>query len=382
MSTLVKTHLAELGQIKVHHMEKGLFVFHLEYDELNRMVLEKGPWSFSPHPLILRPWKVGMPLYKPEVDHLHIWVQFSGLPLDLWSPEALNAACKATQVYVPRRRTEVSQGREEARFVEPELKAEVLQQRDVKGDERLDPDLVENSVSRGVKGQIQDMVQNSMLIGAVSVPTPRKVSTVGNLAPIVEGSEGKSCASKSYASVVNTPMVIGGGSFLFSAIYGANVYVKRRTLWQSFVEVKGQGVPWLLVGDFNIIRDITLTSDSSYPPSIAIEEFNSCSDSIDVDKLRKRFKQVKQELGRLNKAHYSDISGRVHDCSERFREVQSDVFHGNLSLQNLDLEKNLRSELVNLSRAELEFMNSKERITWLEQGDFGTKFFSSSVLAY
>ncbi|GAA0184350.1 hypothetical protein LIER_31638 [Lithospermum erythrorhizon] len=229
--------------------------------------------------------------------------------------------------------------------------------------------------------------------------------------------------------------ILGGGTFLLSAVYDANLCVPRRCLWQSLVEVRTRGIPWLLAGDFNIIKDITLTSGNTYPPSIMMEEFNGCLESIDVVELTshgclytwgpksmagessvrkldyvscnedwlkvftqsyahflsldisdhaqiiihlkqdiawgvvdmkgsvlyrfmRRLKQVKQAFSKLNKV-YSEISARVQECSDKFRVVQTDIF-----------------------QAELDFMKNRARITWLEQGDFGRRFFSRSVLAY
>ncbi|GAA0184586.1 reverse transcriptase [Lithospermum erythrorhizon] len=46
------------------------------------------------------------------------------------------------------------------------------------------------------------------------------------------------------------------------------------------------------------------------------------------------------------------------------------------------LERNLRSDFVRLSRVEIELLRNKARVNWLEQGDFGTSYFSKSILAY
>ncbi|GAA0173496.1 hypothetical protein LIER_43948 [Lithospermum erythrorhizon] len=90
MEGFVKSRWAELGEVQVHLMGKGLFVFQMESEEARQGALEKGPWSFSRRPLILKPWSVGMALEKPDVDNLPIWVQYPHLPIDLWTPEALS----------------------------------------------------------------------------------------------------------------------------------------------------------------------------------------------------------------------------------------------------------------------------------------------------
>ncbi|GAA0158739.1 hypothetical protein LIER_15685 [Lithospermum erythrorhizon] len=90
MEGFVKSRWAELGVVRVHLMGKGLFLFQLESEDAKQGALEKGPCSFSRHPLILRSWTVGMTLEKPDVDNLPIWVQYPHLPIDLWTPEALS----------------------------------------------------------------------------------------------------------------------------------------------------------------------------------------------------------------------------------------------------------------------------------------------------
>ncbi|GAA0184585.1 hypothetical protein LIER_31873 [Lithospermum erythrorhizon] len=76
-----------------------------------------------------------------------------------------------------------------------------------------------------------------------------------------------------------------GTVFLFSAVYGANLYLRRRDLWQSLGSVVLIGKPWIIAGDFNVIKDITLTSGDSHPPNIAMLEFNTCLEVMDVTKL-------------------------------------------------------------------------------------------------
>ncbi|GAA0158706.1 hypothetical protein LIER_38714 [Lithospermum erythrorhizon] len=90
MDGFVVNKWSEYGAVKAHKMEKGLFVLQHGSEEAKNLTLEKGPWSFSRRPLILCSWDVGMPLDKPEVDLLPIWVQFPHLPLDLWTAEALS----------------------------------------------------------------------------------------------------------------------------------------------------------------------------------------------------------------------------------------------------------------------------------------------------
>ncbi|GAA0173873.1 hypothetical protein LIER_27385 [Lithospermum erythrorhizon] len=181
----------------------------------------------------------------------------------------VEAAYRASQVYVSKQQPEGVPNVEEVSIVEGEGFGVVK-------DTVLESGVVED---RADEMLVQDPGLNSTLVGAVIIPTLGKdvkdtFLTVGGLSLIVEGSGEKSCAPKSYAALVATPtvlgsmdqhilsevQVIGGSFFLFFSIYGANVYVKRRCLWQSLVEVRA-----LLV--------------------LQLEEFNSCLNIIDVVEL-------------------------------------------------------------------------------------------------
>ncbi|GAA0176161.1 hypothetical protein LIER_29206 [Lithospermum erythrorhizon] len=174
MSNFVRNRWAEFGQVKVHRMDKGLFVFPLESEELKK-------------------W---------------FWRRVC-LPLNLWTPEALSII--ASQIIVPlyADRTTSEQNRltyarvcvevsvynvlfdelpnvEEVNIVEGEGSGAVKES-------VLESCVVED---RGDEVLVQDPGLNSTLIGAINFPTPGMavkdtLLTVGGggaLSPIVEGS--------------------------------------------------------------------------------------------------------------------------------------------------------------------------------------------------
>ncbi|GAA0159099.1 hypothetical protein LIER_15964 [Lithospermum erythrorhizon] len=101
-----------------------------------------------------------------------------------------------------------------------------------------------------------------------------------------------------------------------------------------------------------------------------------------IDQLYCRVKLLKSDLGKLNRAHYSDLAGRVKECSDRLSQVQRVTMQGSLSQEDLIEERNLRFEFARLSRVEVSLMSDKARATWIEKGDLSTSFFFRSVLAY
>ncbi|GAA0155286.1 hypothetical protein LIER_13048 [Lithospermum erythrorhizon] len=52
--------------------------------------LDSGPWSFCRRPLLLRPWVVGMPIDKPNVSKVPVWVRYPSIPVECWNGEALS----------------------------------------------------------------------------------------------------------------------------------------------------------------------------------------------------------------------------------------------------------------------------------------------------
>ncbi|GAA0139320.1 hypothetical protein LIER_35067 [Lithospermum erythrorhizon] len=61
--------------------------------------------------------------------------------------------------------------------------------------------------------------------------------------------------------------------------------------------------------------------------------------------------------------------------------MQGRIFNGQWNQEDFILESNLRTELVRVSKAELDLLRSKARLTWLSTRDFITFFFHRSVLA-
>ncbi|GAA0155548.1 hypothetical protein LIER_38111 [Lithospermum erythrorhizon] len=241
MAGFVKNRWSEFGKIKLYHMDKGPFVFQLESEELKLMVLEKGLWSFWRRPLMLRPWKIGVPLYEDrttsEQHHLtyaRVCIEisvdnelFDELPVKYssgqqffqkvayeWVPLKCRrfghaeTSCQAAQMYVPKRKAEVVVG-------EGNLDAFGGESFKAAGGSFSEYTEVGNQKDSGL-AQKELSVQSSMLIGVVNVPTSPTDGTYaqsvqaelgkGLPSPIVEGSEERDFSPKSYASMV-TPMI-------------------------------------------------------------------------------------------------------------------------------------------------------------------------------
>ncbi|GAA0160269.1 hypothetical protein LIER_16859 [Lithospermum erythrorhizon] len=76
-----------------------------------------------------------------------------------------------------------------------------------------------------------------------------------------------------------------GGLFWLSAIYGSNCSKERLDLWQSLKEtrLKVGSAPWLLGGDFNILRFVEDDAKGVPAKTEYMDMFNKCIDEIEID---------------------------------------------------------------------------------------------------
>ncbi|GAA0170914.1 hypothetical protein LIER_25072 [Lithospermum erythrorhizon] len=105
--------------------------------------------------------------------------------------------------------------------------------------------------------------------------------------------------------------VSSGLKFLFSVVYGANLYIPRRSLWRSLMDANTQGRPWILAGDFNRICLVHLSLVvgprlfkyhifwQSHPSYAAVVEGcwqNSGGSGSPLDLVLRKLKSVKQHV--------------------------------------------------------------------------------------
>ncbi|KAL0355740.1 UNVERIFIED_CONTAM: hypothetical protein Sradi_4020900 [Sesamum radiatum] len=65
---------------------------------------------------------------------------------------------------------------------------------------------------------------------------------------------------------------------LVSVVYGANDLGEQRDLWQSLTQLADSidEDPWLVMGDFNTVVDLSEVSSASGDIRVAMEEFQEC----------------------------------------------------------------------------------------------------------
>ncbi|XP_077216019.1 uncharacterized protein LOC143850679 [Tasmannia lanceolata] len=75
-------------------------------------------------------------------------------------------------------------------------------------------------------------------------------------------------------------------SCFLTAVYASNFGIHRRTLWDNLNSLKPPNSPWLIIGDFNIIRYINETLGGASPNREDMKEFNDCIDHCSLLELK------------------------------------------------------------------------------------------------
>lgn len=79
--------------------------------------------------------------------------------------------------------------------------------------------------------------------------------------------------------------VSGGTKFMATFVYGSNLFMERKDLWNDLT-VCNTSEPWVILGDFNALRYITdkIGGDNHWPPHM--EDFNNCVVTNELEDLR------------------------------------------------------------------------------------------------
>ncbi|KAF6151738.1 hypothetical protein GIB67_002021 [Kingdonia uniflora] len=75
--------------------------------------------------------------------------------------------------------------------------------------------------------------------------------------------------------------VLCNGAIIY-AVHASVFKTVRRGLWKDFIDVSKLNLPWLVLGDFNIIRLQTEKFGGSGPTLSSINEFNDCLDECEL----------------------------------------------------------------------------------------------------
>ncbi|KAG6714358.1 hypothetical protein I3842_05G199000 [Carya illinoinensis] len=88
------------------------------------------------------------------------------------------------------------------------------------------------------------------------------------------------------------------GSILTSIVYAKCSYLERRALWDHLCGVSAVGIPWVVIGDFNVIRSNEERVGGNSRLRMAMDEFNCCIHSCGLIEWRLEGKQLSWCNGR------------------------------------------------------------------------------------
>ncbi|XP_074298627.1 uncharacterized protein LOC141629546 [Silene latifolia] len=74
-----------------------------------------------------------------------------------------------------------------------------------------------------------------------------------------------------------------GRSFHLSVVYGSNCPMARQSLWNSPIQQSHQTGPWVVMGDFNIVRYAHEKISNTPPDLTDMTDFNSCLSEYGLD---------------------------------------------------------------------------------------------------
>ncbi|KAL3742152.1 hypothetical protein ACJRO7_017610 [Eucalyptus globulus] len=79
-------------QVEISQREAGLYVFKFKSEGEKQRILEGGPWLFSSHLIIVKPWVPNTPLHCYDYKICAFWGQVFGLPLERCTENMISRA--------------------------------------------------------------------------------------------------------------------------------------------------------------------------------------------------------------------------------------------------------------------------------------------------
>ncbi|KAE8667867.1 Detected protein of unknown function [Hibiscus syriacus] len=157
----------------------------------------------------------------------------------------------------------------------------------------------------------------------------------------------------------------------------------------SFVEFKAQGVSdhcpgmiWTQRGALTRrpkpFKFFNCWSTSANFLGIVKESWTVQCAGNPMQRLFLKLKRLKPKLKNLNKEQFSDISNKVLSKRADLERIQL-INLSHTDQRNIEEERRIHAELVDLEVIESEFYRERAKVHWLKEGDLNTKFFHQIV---
>ncbi|XP_039038968.1 uncharacterized protein LOC120176645 [Hibiscus syriacus] len=131
--------------------------------------------------------------------------------------------------------------------------------------------------------------------------------------------------------------------------------------------------PWLSVYPDSFVEFKAHGVSDHCPESWTVQ-----CDGNPMQRLFLKLKRLKPKLKNLNKEQFSDFSNRVLSKRANLERIQL-INLSHTDHRNIEEERRIHAELVDLEVAEFEFYRQRAKVHWLKEGDLNTKFFHQRV---
>ncbi|XP_075497307.1 uncharacterized protein LOC142534253 [Primulina tabacum] len=184
-----------------------------------------------------------------------------------------------------------------------------------------------------------------------------------------------------------------------SFVYAKCDYIERRQLWNSLLQVKPAQGPWLVGGDFNVVRNSSECLGSSVPvfasgpSSFRFQSmwlrhhgflqtvrlnWNLPCHLNGMPRLFVKLKRLKSHLKWWNKSVFGDLFAKLAEAEQAVRIAEADCEAAPSDLHWTSLS-NCNADLARVTAMEADFWRQKAACRWLEDGERNTKLFHNMV---
>ncbi|XP_075499938.1 uncharacterized protein LOC142538510 [Primulina tabacum] len=180
--------------------------------------------------------------------------------------------------------------------------------------------------------------------------------------------------------------------FFCSFVYASCDYIERRNLWASLLQVKPALGPWLVGGDFNVVRDASeffARGPSSFRfqrmwlrhhgflQTVRLNWNLPCS-LIGMPRLFAKLKRHKNHLMWWNRDVFGNIFDKITEAESAVRSAET-ACEADPSDSNWTTLSDRNEDLARVIAMEADFWKQKAACNWLEDCERNTKLFHNMV---